>query len=437
MQRRRHFEAGLIAVGRESGQGQRNPMDTHRRGRDEHSPRTLLPHPGDRRAQRRRRADHRGRTALPGDVDRVGRRSPQAIRGGADLGAIIVSRDDAPATIDARDERGLRMPIFMISGRDDETLAEPFLKSLDGVAHRRPGNPRLLREAAGRLDRALCGKPAHAVLRRADAVRLRRQPDLGLPGAPGRADVHAPSGRPAVLRAHGRERLPRRHLQRDGVARRPADPRRAGAGGAAGRRQGLPGRPHLLRPQRHLVVQQGGQHRAAAQQGRGPVRPQQPQVEPSRRAAHGRRHPDLPGDRPQRLRHGRARSTGRRSTRQAIREKIKHHPRLQGHRCLEAGAADPRRDHRAVHLRRHGLQRQEGAGEDRSPVPVHPLRRGLGRVWRVPSADEGSLQHGPGADATRIRASSPRSRRTSSWPASRRPRRSTCATPTSATSRSA
>ena len=58
------------------------------------------------------------------DADQI----PQAIRGGADLGAIIVARAEAQAVVDARDERGLRMPIFMISGRDDEALAEPFLK---------------------------------------------------------------------------------------------------------------------------------------------------------------------------------------------------------------------------------------------------------------------------------------------------------------------
>ncbi|MFC3814073.1 ornithine decarboxylase [Lysobacter sp. GCM10012299] len=63
------------------------------------------------------------------DVEQI----PQAVRGGADLGAIIVSRDGAQAVVDARDERGLRMPIFMISGRDDEALDEPFLKALDGV----------------------------------------------------------------------------------------------------------------------------------------------------------------------------------------------------------------------------------------------------------------------------------------------------------------
>ncbi|WP_267225532.1 ornithine decarboxylase [Dyella silvae] len=57
----------------------------------------------------------------------------EAIRSGADLGAIVVSRALAPAAIAARDERGLRMPIFMISDRHDETFADPFLKSLDGI----------------------------------------------------------------------------------------------------------------------------------------------------------------------------------------------------------------------------------------------------------------------------------------------------------------
>ncbi|WP_130617289.1 ornithine decarboxylase [Dyella amyloliquefaciens] len=57
----------------------------------------------------------------------------EAIRSGADLGAIVVSRALAPATIAVRDERGLRMPIFMISDRHDETLSDTFLKSLDGI----------------------------------------------------------------------------------------------------------------------------------------------------------------------------------------------------------------------------------------------------------------------------------------------------------------
>jgi ornithine decarboxylase len=57
----------------------------------------------------------------------------QAIRAGADVGAIVVTRADAEAAIAARDERGLRMPIFLLSRREDETLDEPFLKALDAI----------------------------------------------------------------------------------------------------------------------------------------------------------------------------------------------------------------------------------------------------------------------------------------------------------------
>lgn len=56
-----------------------------------------------------------------------------AIRNGADLGAIITSPDDAAAVIDARDKRGLRMPIFLVGTRDDSTLSAPYLGRLEGV----------------------------------------------------------------------------------------------------------------------------------------------------------------------------------------------------------------------------------------------------------------------------------------------------------------
>jgi ornithine decarboxylase len=56
-----------------------------------------------------------------------------AIRNGADLGAIISADADIQAVVKIRDERGLRMPIFMISTRDQETLMAPYLQSLDGV----------------------------------------------------------------------------------------------------------------------------------------------------------------------------------------------------------------------------------------------------------------------------------------------------------------
>ena len=45
----------------------------------------------------------------------------------------MVTRADVEAAISAREERGLRMPIFLLSRREDETLDEPFLKALDAI----------------------------------------------------------------------------------------------------------------------------------------------------------------------------------------------------------------------------------------------------------------------------------------------------------------
>jgi ornithine decarboxylase len=56
-----------------------------------------------------------------------------AIRNGADLGAIVVAREHVEAIVKAREERGLRMPVFMLSPRDPGTLVAPYLPSLDGV----------------------------------------------------------------------------------------------------------------------------------------------------------------------------------------------------------------------------------------------------------------------------------------------------------------
>jgi ornithine decarboxylase len=57
----------------------------------------------------------------------------EAIRGSADCGAIVVSRAYVEAVVKAREERGLRMPIFLLSRRREETFLEPYLKSLHGV----------------------------------------------------------------------------------------------------------------------------------------------------------------------------------------------------------------------------------------------------------------------------------------------------------------
>ena len=55
------------------------------------------------------------------------------IRDGADLGAIVVGAADAEAVVQARADRGLRMPVFLITKRSQDTLSAPYLPSLDGV----------------------------------------------------------------------------------------------------------------------------------------------------------------------------------------------------------------------------------------------------------------------------------------------------------------
>jgi ornithine decarboxylase len=129
-------------------------------------------------------------TLVPGDGAR------EAIRGGADLGASSCRKATSQMSSLRATTRGLRMPIFLLGSRDAATLSAPYLGALDGV---------LIEglESRGFYEKRLLApksnatrKPPHALLRRADAVRLRRQPHLGLSRAPGRADVpHHPAGR--------------------------------------------------------------------------------------------------------------------------------------------------------------------------------------------------------------------------------------------------
>ena len=56
-----------------------------------------------------------------------------AIRDGADLGAIIVDSANAERVIQAREGRGLRVPVFLIATRGDGTLMAPYLQNLDGI----------------------------------------------------------------------------------------------------------------------------------------------------------------------------------------------------------------------------------------------------------------------------------------------------------------
>lgn len=57
----------------------------------------------------------------------------EAVSYGADIGAIIVSSMDAEEVIRVRNERGLRMPVFMVSKRNSESFLSPYLKALDAI----------------------------------------------------------------------------------------------------------------------------------------------------------------------------------------------------------------------------------------------------------------------------------------------------------------
>jgi ornithine decarboxylase len=61
------------------------------------------------------------------------RAAADAIRNGADIGAIVVAHSDVDAIIKAREERGLRMPVFLLTTREQGTLMAPYLESLGGV----------------------------------------------------------------------------------------------------------------------------------------------------------------------------------------------------------------------------------------------------------------------------------------------------------------
>ena len=282
----------------------------------------------------------------------------EAIHGGADLCAIVVDRSSADLVLGARKERGFEMPVFLISERGTDVFNAPYLPEVRGVViaglESRDFYKKTLLTAVEDYVQSLLTP----VLRQAAPVRLRRQPLMGLSRPSGRPDVQAPPGRQAVLRPHGRERLSRRHLQRDGVARRSADPRRPGIVGAAGGGPDLRRRPDLFRAQRHLELEQGGQHRPAPRRRHRPVRPQQSQVEPPGRADDRGRDPDLSRDRPQRLRHGRADRLGG-ARREVDPREDRGASAAQGQRRRQARASDPGRDHRAMHLRRRRLQRPQ------------------------------------------------------------------------------
>ncbi len=79
-----------------------------------------------------------------------------------------------------------------------------------------------------------------------------------------------------------------------------------------------------------------------------------------------------------------------------LREQIRANPLVKDKERAQGRAALPARLHPARDLRRHDLQRAQGAREDRAPVRLRALGRGLDRLQRLPSA-----VRGPQPDAAR------------------------------------
>ena len=85
----------------------------------------------------------------------------------------------------------------------------------------------------------------------------------------------------------------------------------------------------------------------------------------------------------------------------ALREQIRTHPLVQDPERAQGAAAVPPRLHPARDLRRHGLQRPQGAREDRTPVRLRPVGRGVDWLQRLPPALRGSQPDAAGASGPR------------------------------------
>ena len=219
----------------------------------------------------------------------------------------------------------------------------------------------------------------------------------------------------ALLQALRREHLSQRPVQCRRGAGRSADPRGRRGRRATPRRAGVRRRPHLLRPERHQHLQQGGHRRGAAAGRPCAVRPQQPQVHAPGRPGPGRRDPGFPADGAQFLRHDRGCRLGRVGREVSARADPRESAG-EGQRATQGRASVPPRMHPARHLRRHDLQRAQGAREDRASVRLRAVGRSLDRLQRVPSAvrgpqpdahhqaragDAGAVLHAIGAQAGR------------------------------------
>ena len=208
---------------------------------------------------------------------------------------------------------------------------------------------------------------------------------LRLPGPPGRPVLPQVAGRPALLQALRREHLPQRPVQRRRRSRRPADPRRRRRGGAAPRRAGVRRRPtyfvlngtstsnkvvtNAVLRRGDLVLFDRNNHKslhqgALVQAGAIPI------FLPTARNPFG-----MIGA-----------VDWEAWDEKYLREQIRAQPAGEGQAAAQGRAPVPAGVHPARDLRRHGLQRAQGAREDRPPVRLRAVGRGLDRLQRLPSA---------------------------------------------------
>jgi hypothetical protein len=147
-------------------------------------------------------------------------------------------------------------------------------------------------------------------------------------------------------------------------------------------------RPHVLRAERHQYLEQSRDRCAAEARRSRAVRPQQPQVAAPGWARSGGRNADLPADRAQSVRHDRRGGLGRVGREVAARtdpQKSTRHRQI-ARRCA---APVPTGVHSALYIRRHRLQREEGARSHRPSLRLRAVGRSVDRLQRVPSAVRG------------------------------------------------
>ncbi len=367
----------------------------------------------DRRRHARGRG-HRGRRAPGFGGDRVRRRG-SARRLPATLKQIVDQ-------LKAVHERAPGLPIIAFGEsavfRADQREATEVLRNVTSILYLYEDTVRVPGAADHARGHRLSRQPAAAVLQGADAPRRALGVLVAHARARGRRGLPQVAGRPRAARLLRREHAALGPVDLGARARLAARPHRPGQGRRGVRGQGVRRRPHLLRDQRHLDRQQDRLALDGRARRPGDRRPQLPQVAAAH-PDHDRRHADLLHAGAQRLRHHRPDRP-----RPVLAGGDQEEDRRQPDRARRQGQCAHRGGHQ-FHLRRPLLQRREDQGAGRptrstrctSTRPGTPMRRSTSST---PAATRWACRAAIRAPTTRW--CSPRSRRTSCWPRSRKRR---------------